>query len=109
MIYRGRIFEIDGHMYNWQLLFGGNGPICRRIRPFSFAGEGSHEKTVRVPRPTVTKEEMRALDTLFKLFSLEGESRKLIQDECLNKRWEKKAYAMIEKLARKDWEKYGKK
>lgn len=109
MEYSGRIFKIDGRMYSWQLLFDGNGPICRRGQTFSFADKKSREKTVRVPRPAITKEERRALDTLFELFSLEGRSRKLIQDECLKKRWEEKAHAMIEKLARKDWEIYGKK
>lgn len=106
MKYRGRLFEINGKLYSWQLMFDSKGPLCCRY--LSSFGSGHEEKRIRVPKPDMSLVETGALDTLFETFHLCKKDQEAIINICLNKRWREDAEKMCERIAKADWEKYGK-
>ena len=104
MKYRGRLFALNGELYSWQLMFDSKGPLCCR---YLLSGCSGEEKRVRVPKPDMSLVEMGALDTLFETFHLCNKDQEAIINICLNKRWNEDAKKMCERLAKADWEKYG--
>ena len=110
--YRCKPFQIGNAWCSWQLMWDciRKQYVCYRCVNDAPRDETlkKHEKSVYVARPEITAEEKSAVDALFELMGTKEENRGKILDMLIDDRWHDKAVEMVEKLAKADWEKYGK-
>lgn len=111
--YRCRIFKINGCDCSWQVMMDCSDKclVCDRIVHSIFVDDEVKtkvQKTVRVPKPRMTSDEKAAANNLFKMFKTKKEDRNNIVEILLRDRWQNAAEEQCEKLAKADWEKYGK-
>ena len=110
--YRCRLFQIGNARCSWQLMWdcACKSYVCHRCVMDALRDERTkkYEKSVHVPRPDITAEERSAADALFELMGTKEENRGKILDMLVDDRWHDKAVDMVEKLAKADWDKYGK-
>lgn len=110
--YRCRLFQIGTAWCSWQL-----GWDCSRHKHVCFRHvndtlrDGSLkrlEKSVWVPCPEMTADEKAAADNLFNMMKTSKADKEKVIHILLKDRWQKAAEVLCEKLAKADWEKYGK-
>ena len=109
--YRCRVFSIDGVECSWQFMEDREGPVyCRHACSFAVprSVESRITKEIRVPRPEMTAEEKELADNLFRKMKTSKERQRKIISILTEDRWDKAVEEMGEKLAKADWEKYGK-
>lgn len=110
--YRCRMFQIGTAWCSWQLMWdcSRNEHVCFRLVNDTLGDESLKrlEKSVWVPRPKMTADEKAAADNLFKMMKTSKAHQEEVIHILLKDRWHKLAHEMCEKLAKADWEKYGK-
>lgn len=111
--YRCRLFQIGDTLCSWQLMWdcARKKYVClRRVSDFfNVEARKRYEKQVYVRRPKMTAEQVSKVAEIFELMGTKTENRRTILDLLMKDRWNKAAEEMCEKLAKADWEKYGKK
>jgi hypothetical protein len=110
--YRGRLFQIGTAWCSWQLGWdcSRNEHVCFRHVNDTLRDESLKrlEKSVWVPCPEMTADEKAAADNLFKMMKTSKAHQEKVIHMLLKDRWQKAAEVLCEKLAKADWEKYGK-
>lgn len=110
--YRCRLFQIGTAWCSWQLMWdcSRNEHVCFRYVNDTLRDESRKrlEKSVWVPCPEMTADEKSAADNLFKMMKTSKEHQEKVIHILLKDRWQKAAEVLCEKLAKADWEKYGK-
>ena len=110
--YRCRLFQIGTAWCSWQLMWdcSRNEHVCFRNVNDTMKDKSLKrlEKSVWVPRPEMTADEKSAADNLFKMMKTSKEHQEKVIHILLKDRWQKAAEVLCEKLAKADWEKYGK-
>ena len=110
--YRCKPFQIGTAWCSWQLMWdcSRNKHVCLRYVHDTMRDESLKrlEKSVWVPRPKMTADEKSAADNLFKMMKTSKEHQEEVIHILLKDRWQKAAEVLCEKLAKADWEKYGK-
>ena len=113
MKYRCRVFQIGDALCSWQLMWdcASKKYVCCRYVSNFFNEElrKRYEKQVYVRRPKMTAEENAAADNLFKMMKTSKAHQEEVIHILLKDRWQKAAEVLCEKLAKADWERYGKK
>lgn len=111
--YRCRLFQIGDTLCSWQLMWdcARKQYVCIRNVSDFFNAEARkrYEKQVYVQCPKMTAGEKAAADNLFKMIKTSKAHQEQVIHILLKDRWQKAAEEMCEKLAKSDWERYGKK
>lgn len=110
--YRYRLFQIGTAWCSWQLMWDCSRKqyVCCRYVNDTLRDETfkKYEKRVYVARPEITADEKAAADNLFKMMKTSKAYQEKVIHILLKDRWQKAAEVLCEKLAKADWEKYGK-
>ena len=111
--YQCRTFKINGCDCSWQVMMNCSDEcwVCYRTVHSIFVDDEVKtkiQKAVRVPKPEMTADEKAAADNLFKMMKTSNAHQEKVIHILLKDRWQKAAEVLCEKLAKADWEKYGK-
>ena len=111
MKYEEKVFEIDGKLCHWQLMYSSNRIVCCRCLNgggclMSDEERDKYERRIPVPPPEFSKEEKSLLNKVFKTFKADANVKEAVTKSLIWKKWFSAGEKMVEELAKADYERW---